>query len=415
MDTQSTTSATRKTSLPFKKRRAHYKSRKGCRECKLRHVKCDEQRPVCLQCATLDRSCSYAFSIPDPEGDSPNTVSTGSPPESQSPVPASPQTQAAQQTPPQMFNLGHLALLHHVETDLLRPPFTHLVADENDTHALIRLIVQSALSTPFLMDELLAFSALHLGTLKADSVEKDYLRAQAVQLQTRALMLFNATDPENTEQNCTAIFLFSSFLGMHMLHDTVNSKGDLLDLLENFIQFIGLYRGVGLVTSHGWHIIRNSELSSILSVIEAVDMLTAPSESENNCIRLLGLLKRDEERLGTSSYETCRDAVQFLQWVFNQHVALPSPINRHIVLAWPVRISVEFLDLLKNRNPEALAIMAHWAILLHRGQDFWVFGHGGRYLVEAITEFLGPSWDEWLEWPRQFLASTDLNNSTIRV
>ncbi|KAI1763476.1 hypothetical protein GGR53DRAFT_497272 [Hypoxylon sp. FL1150] len=412
MDPPSTTSTTKDSTLPFKKRRAHHKSRRGCRECKLRHVKCDEQRPVCLQCATLDRPCSYAHVMPDCsvtdcsviQG---GTVSTESPPETQwgpKPVfPFSPQLHAVQQTPPHVYSLGDLALLHHVETDLFRPPFTHLVADENQTDAIIRLIVQSALSTPFLMDEVLAFAALHLSVLESNAIRRDLFREQAVQLQTRALMLFNTTDTDITEQNCTARFLFSSFLGLHMLRDTVNYHKDPLELLEKFVQFFSLYRGVGLFTSRGWHIIRNSEFSSIISVIEAVQKLSTPCEG--SCSGLLSLLERTKQQLGPSSYEACYDAVQVLQWIFNQHAALPSPINRHIVMAWPVRISLEFLDLLKRREPEALAIMAHWAVLLHYGRDFWVFDNEGRYLVEAISTILGPSWDEWLEWPRHVVLS----------
>ncbi|KAJ6094228.1 hypothetical protein N7467_003073 [Penicillium canescens] len=36
-------------------RRAHLKSRLGCRVCKQRKVKCDERKPVCDRCVTAGR------------------------------------------------------------------------------------------------------------------------------------------------------------------------------------------------------------------------------------------------------------------------------------------------------------------------------------------------------------------------
>ncbi|KAF2649307.1 hypothetical protein K491DRAFT_209021 [Lophiostoma macrostomum CBS 122681] len=44
---------------PDRKRRAHAKSRKGCGNCKLRRVKCDEARPQCRKCLAYGVSCCY--------------------------------------------------------------------------------------------------------------------------------------------------------------------------------------------------------------------------------------------------------------------------------------------------------------------------------------------------------------------
>ncbi|ETS86362.1 hypothetical protein PFICI_00190 [Pestalotiopsis fici W106-1] len=397
-----------------KKRRTHYKSRKGCSECKKRHVKCDEQRPICLQCSTLGQPCSYAYL--DPYGGGSSSLNAGTLSQSPSPLAATesppqslpgvgPQIESSipAQAPKQVFELSHLALLHHVETGLTKPPHSHLVTDEKDADALVRLMVTSALSSPFLMDELLAFAAAHLSVLTPEPLVQDQYRDQAAHLQARALALFNAAGtPEITEHNSTAMFLFSSIIGMHMLFDIVTAQTDLQDLLERFIHFAGIYRGVGIVTGPAWHIIRASELSCIINLIETVDKLNLPAE--NTCDDLIARLALTEERLGPLSYRACHDAVQILQWIFKQHCALPTPINRQVVLAWPVRISQDFLDLLRNRQPEALVIMAYWAILLHRGREFWVFGQGGRSLFDAIDGFLGPAWSEWLSFPRAIIC-----------
>ncbi|KAF2179558.1 hypothetical protein K469DRAFT_673964 [Zopfia rhizophila CBS 207.26] len=404
-----------------KKRRHHHKSRKGCKECKQRHVKCDEQHPTCANCSTTNRHCSYL----DHRNSDRNTALLQHVSRSQSQTPtlsnasktSSPDgghiwhhtaaigTAPADEQVPQVFDLSHLALLYHLQTVMMKPPHTPLVADEKDSGLLLEMIFKSALSAPYLMDELLAFSALHLSTLKSDVAEKHRYYYQAVQLmETRALMLFNAALPEIREENCVAIFLFSSFLGMHILFDTVAFQKDLVEFLDKFIQFLGLYRGVRTVTGRGWHIICGTEMKLIIDSIEAVDQLDPqPTDVGNECDRLMSLLITSSDSLGSAPFKACREAIQSLGWVLSQHRALPHPTNLHIVLAWPVRITTEYIDMVKQRRPEALVILAHWAVLLHYGRNFWVFGDAGQFLIESIARYLGVSWDEWMAWPKEVL------------
>ncbi|OAA55289.1 Zn(2)-C6 fungal-type DNA-binding domain protein [Niveomyces insectorum RCEF 264] len=41
------------------------KSRFGCRNCKLRKVKCDELKPQCGKCRNYGVICNYGFNVPD--------------------------------------------------------------------------------------------------------------------------------------------------------------------------------------------------------------------------------------------------------------------------------------------------------------------------------------------------------------
>ncbi|TGO25785.1 hypothetical protein BPAE_0072g00050 [Botrytis paeoniae] len=50
-----------------RKRRVHKKSRKGCRNCKLRRIKCDETRPHCLKCEDYGYACNHDSKTPDLE------------------------------------------------------------------------------------------------------------------------------------------------------------------------------------------------------------------------------------------------------------------------------------------------------------------------------------------------------------
>ncbi|KAH7308032.1 hypothetical protein B0I35DRAFT_102049 [Stachybotrys elegans] len=46
---------------PPRQRKTHRKSRLGCKNCKLRSVKCDESKPACQRCSSSGFACSYAL------------------------------------------------------------------------------------------------------------------------------------------------------------------------------------------------------------------------------------------------------------------------------------------------------------------------------------------------------------------
>lgn len=54
-----------------KTRRSHRKSRNGCAECKRRHIRCDERRPVCSNCVSADRTCVFPRGPAAPAATSP--------------------------------------------------------------------------------------------------------------------------------------------------------------------------------------------------------------------------------------------------------------------------------------------------------------------------------------------------------
>ncbi|KAK0648600.1 hypothetical protein B0T16DRAFT_117327 [Cercophora newfieldiana] len=46
-------------------RKAHRKSRRGCANCKIRKVKCDESKPRCQKCISFGIGCSYEAGVPE--------------------------------------------------------------------------------------------------------------------------------------------------------------------------------------------------------------------------------------------------------------------------------------------------------------------------------------------------------------
>ncbi|KAK6504532.1 hypothetical protein TWF481_006473 [Arthrobotrys musiformis] len=405
-------------------RRSHRKSRNGCLQCKQRHMKCDEHRPICVNCSTSGRLCVFSrpalHVVQDRAGHGPSSdsrpssataaspASIGSSPRSLGAVigstrldPSShiPESQA-ESLPPQLYDLTHLELLHHLETQILRHEAHSLFPDDIDPSCLVDEVIQSAMSAPYLMDELLAFSALHLSVVTPDPSKKKDYHHRASQLQTRALTIFNTERPVVSEKNCMEMLLFSGTLGLHALFDTATFHQDFTEFLEMFIQFLSLHRGICTVTRQTWDIISKSKLRNVVSCMTEVERQDPQfAESPTECDTLLAKIEAARNSFDLATFRACHEAVGWLQWVTRQRRCLKLPLRIHAVMAWPVLISFEYLQALRQRRPEALVILAHWAVFLHYHREFWVFGDSGRVLIESTTKYLGSYWEDWMAWP----------------
>jgi hypothetical protein len=294
--------------------------------------------------------------------------------------------------------------MHHLE----RAKFATLVGDEEEITVFFDLMFRTAYDAPYLMDEFLAFSALHLSTLNDDPAVKSRYRQQAAELQTRALTQFNSMGPDVRNEKVLAMFVFSSMLGLHTLFDTGASfNGDLGDFLDSFTQYLTVHRGVKAVVRDNWDLIRNTEMKIVITPVEHYDRTQIPPggyRAEKECAKLKDLVEALSE--GGSSkllVDSCRKAIVALEWVLERHAVLDLRHRTHAASAWPIMLSAEFIEMLKQRRPEPLAILAHWAVVLHQNRQFWVFGDTGRILILAVTKHLGSYWDEWLAWPKEVL------------
>ena len=77
-------------------------------------------------------------------------------------------------------------------------------------------------------------------------------------------------------------------------------------------------------------------------------------------------------------------------------------------MSWPINVSAEYTDLLHQRKPEALVVMAHFSILLHCRRSYWAVGEAGSFLLAAIEEYLGEEWAQWLLIPKEIIPPLEM-------
>jgi hypothetical protein len=300
----------------------------------------------------------------------------------------------ADDSPP--VNKLHLELFHHFITDILK----FLGFDNFSFEGSAIDMTGYILTAPFLMNQVLAFSALHLSIIRPE--RQDFYQYHAAQLQTHALSEFNGSEPDLSPANCVPTFLFSSCLGMHVLSDKLLFRPDDFEaFLDDFIQSLRMHRGVRAVTNQSWHLLLQTPLKSFL---ENEGKILEEGIPGDECFKLLSFL--DTMSFDPAIRAVYEQTIKDLQKAFNGSRAPSANVSKiGPVIFWPVIIPPEYIDLLSERRPEALAILSHFGGLLHMHREMWTFGNSGLYLICSINKYLGPEWEGWLRWPNRFIQN----------
>ncbi|KAK4127224.1 hypothetical protein N657DRAFT_548492, partial [Parathielavia appendiculata] len=384
-------------------RRSHRKSRNGCLECKKRHIKCDESRPHCINCTTVERRCRYSTPwtpterSPSDRSASPQIVSTVYAPTPTHPTEAYPSLHpfASAENPHSTVDMVHMELLHHymANTSSIHPMDTCMKG----------IIMNIALREPYVMHSVLALSAHHLSAIRHD--RQAFYHNLAIQLQTDALSLFNSIDVSlfgDSVEKRIPVFIFSCLLGFHALCDTLSHRDpDPDSAIARFLGYLALHRGMHTVMHGYWDQLRQSELKVIFDEVVPQWFRGVSQGQECDGIReRLASAGLDNEEL-----KAAQNAVDLVQWVLD---AKPGPESRGYVLcSWAAMLDRPFVRMLEARRPEALAVLSYFFLAMHHCRGEWMFGRAGQHFLTLLAEhFRGGKWYAWVETPYQMLQES---------
>lgn len=293
-----------------------------------------------------------------------------------------------------VFTAQHMVLLHNAST------VPNLTGPNRNA---IDIAVHHATTSPYLIDEILAFTAFHMATLYPGSAKN--LQRLATELQTRALNSF-ARLTENVAHNdeTTAVprFLFCAILGRHVLADSLTyCHSDFNYFIDRLVEGIKLNSGVRAVCEPTREFLNNSELQPFMSIFRnAAEKIVSPG---SECDPLRHLMDRSD--LSEASIVSCRKAIKTLQWSFDVCHGLDEEEYPQAAAAYMVNLDAGFIDALHKHQPEALVILAYYGVLLHRCRGFEAFGNAGAPLVRTVAGRLSSYWQEALAWPLHVLET----------
>jgi hypothetical protein len=189
-------------------------------------------------------------------------------------------------------------------------------------------------------------------------------------------------------------------LGQHLLADTlaVHPSTDIESFISHYIQCIEMHRGIYTIATSAWPLLMKSELEPILSMSKD---FTSRQPEGDDCSMVSSLIDRTDD-MSEEEKHACRTAVRYLQ------VGLDAAqrdedllISRYqMICEWTMLIPPGFTKLLAAKQPVALIVLAHYAILLHFGRHLWQVGDAGSNILAIVEKYLGCQWDVWLSYPR---------------
>ncbi|KIW32754.1 uncharacterized protein PV07_04278 [Cladophialophora immunda] len=419
-------------------RRSHTKSHHGCRQCKARRVKCDETSPQCQRCVKRQIPCSFlengSEGFPTPPGNT--SIHDTSTPKSLDHQHSDPEkTRHAAQSTPQAssplatdkdsanadkrFDLLDLELIQHYSTRTYMTMSSRLA-----THAVWRdTVFAEALRHDYLLHGLMATSALHKATLllKSSDAYAEYSKV-ALAHQNAALAGFIPAVSKPNQDNGIALFSVSLLLTIwafasKKLPEGLNrvklnfgtgesSPGITLPMdspTADFIEIIMILRGIYAVIreTDTW---LQGDIEELLRYPRTEDLPPHSPEVEETFATLRKALEdpqlsslwegEDPQRMRNLFLEQmeqlrdisrCRSVVEWDGHIFSWLIMAPPP----------------FIHCLKQSNPMALAIFAHWAAMFRCMDHHWWANGWGYSLVVDVSSLLDIVWARYLDWPRR--------------
>jgi hypothetical protein len=268
-----------------------------------------------------------------------------------------------------------------------------------------------ACSHSFLMHGILACSALHLAYL--NPTESEQYQLIAAYHQNRALPAFRSAIANANKDTCNALFSFSQLLIIYCFASEGQS-GDLLLVREKdelgLPDWLHIIRGNCTIFKTIWKFIENGPLTPLK--MERIDgeHLSPVPENPQYARRLSGLLaaisfpgkNRIAQQVIEAPPSPLPDALLELSRAFSKaHVARSRSVFTiwTALYIWPAQVSQDYLDLLKDRDPAALILLAHYCILLEPLDSHWYMSGSSKRLLSRIYNQLDQEWRQWLHWP----------------
>lgn len=381
-------------------RRSHPKSRLGCKTCKSRKVKCDEQKPECRNCVKHNVPCDFLES---------SKLST--------PTPA-PSNGTG-------LNMADLELLHQFTT------YTYTtLTDDMSLRDYYRInIVQIGLKHEYIMRTVLSVAALHVAHHRKQSY--DYYLSLSTAHHDAATRTATELMKNVNQENAAMLFLFSN-LTMFFALGAPRQVSDFLLVGESgFPDWMFLLRGSRLFLSYLTEESKNGEVAPLLHhgrqcwVAMFSNRLADGDPAKKHLDKITDEIKdeiaaavREVETGDRPDKEAAIRTLQHNQDAYMEAISKMDPalaysqklggratdgLLMRMAFTWLFEVTDGLLPLLQTSPtpPKAAVLLAFFAVLLHKAPNQWWQQGWSEHLIGRIYALLDETHRIWIRWPME--------------
>lgn len=269
-------------------------------------------------------------------------------------------------------------------------------------------IVTLSFAYPFLLQSLFSLSALHLVFLHSSSnptLSKKYIQTATLH-HLKRISLFRDAIQNITPENSNACCACAWFLSLHAW-TTPGGKGANLffDGAEE-IAWYKLHRGGNEVVKSAFHWGEKGPLLEMIGPWVAIS-LPAPIPPLLESVENAKLDYIAESWTGadicTEDKVSLEETLQALRYVFTLVEVMGIEFSACVpTLSWTTLIPERFCEMVEDRRPQALILVAIYCVLLKRIEKFWWIRGKAENLLAAVTRELPDVLvDKWLKWPME--------------
>ncbi|OTB04533.1 hypothetical protein M426DRAFT_58399 [Hypoxylon sp. CI-4A] len=398
---------------PYHTKRPHKKSRAGCQQCKKRKVKCDEKRPTCKACRLRREKCVYpsataSTAVAEVVNDSRLEISSPSP-SSQSPSGSSQQALSNALSPGAMVisepmfrpaEMGDsldMRMLWFYTTTGFQYFSIQTGRSAVVDHILQVKVVEHAFRSPFLMDCLMAVSAMHLQTWK-----------QPVPVQRAAAYGCKAFQGyrDAIERAYRPDFpaLIPASLLMIAMSSQMFREPDAKPLY--IIDWMQMWRGIGVIVELISPAVLHESGMAVLFYRPPVDLKKAAMCIPSNLMSMVSSIGPGDADNGYQKIYS--DMLKYLGSLYQEmkEHGFNSIFNLRIITFFTF-IPKDFMPLAKEHRPRALVILGHYLCFAKLIQDVWWMEGIADRQIEQICEQVGEEWQHLLRVPQMVLKASD--------
>jgi hypothetical protein len=152
---------------------------------------------------------------------------------------------------------------------------------------------------------------------------------------------------------------------------------------------------------------KRSELGHMIpDDIKGVDWNTNEAPADTELVQLRRFSEVVHHIYPPDIVDAYGHAIRILELAFAVAAASPNPPSDALLKMWIHLIPDRYVELLSERQPGSLIILAHYAVLLRRSEHHWYLVGVGEQILNMVNNLVPTEWKSWLDWPKIQIGGT---------